>query len=556
MKKELRQSIFLLLLTAILGLACNCPAQETATSADKDKTEKSSATEETINEDKSSEKNNSVSWEGKTVIIPVTGVIGPESFGGAEEKIIAAINNASGKARLIVMEINSPGGVVDSCDKICEAILHSKTPVYALVIRKAISGGAMVATACKEIYMIKGSRMGDIQPMMMIPGAKIDERTGEKIEADVRAIMASNASHNGYSKVLLEAMVTRSFQIYEVKFTDGKREFLKQEQYDLLKKNMEQGIDKRTFAQPPRIVVTSGKLLSLEAQDAHYYGLAKKVVEDKEHFLKDLAINESDIINVAIAEGKFDAMRILKFDKIGLSNWLIMLLVICLLAGIAGTLTELSIPGFGLPGAIGIIGFSSFFYILMMHNRATFFEIGLFVVGIAFLIIEIVVLPGFGFAGITGIICLVAGLALSMLPDLQSSYMQEHFWDETISVLGVTFAFILIGLIVLMYILEKGDKIPLLKALFLPEKLPAGREALKEGISEDEQDRRENPDVRTKYLNECGVTATMLRPSGKVKLDSGEIIDVVSEGKIIDVGERVKVISTSMNHILVRRISE
>lgn len=494
------------------------------------------------------------SWNGKTVVIPVNGVIAPESYGGSGDTIIKAINDASASARTVVLQINSPGGVVDTCDKISEAILHCEVPVYALVMRKAVSGGAMLATACSKIYMVKGSRIGDIQPMMMIPGQKMDERTAEKIEADVRAIMAANASHNGYSKVLLESMVSRSYQIYEVKFKDGQREFLKQAQYDLLKKNMEQGIDKREFTEPPRIVVIKGKLLSLEAQDAKYYGLATDVVKNREAFFKLIGVEPKDIVTADIPEGKFDPLKAIDFSKIKLSNWVIMLLIICLVAGIAGSFTEASVPGFGLPGAIGIIGFTCFFYILIMHERATAFEISLFVIGIIFIVIEIVVIPGFGFAGITGIICLIAGLSLSLLPDLKSPYMQEHFWDETTFALGITFCVIVASLILFIFILERGEKIPFLKGLFLQKILPTGREAMERAREDEINDQEQIQDKRAEYLNCQGLCVTTLRPSGKVKLDSGIIIDVVTQGEMIDAQSKVVVISTEMNHIVVKGI--
>ena len=489
-------------------------------------------------------------WKNKVIVIPIRGVIAPESYGGQEENILKAIKLA-GKARRIIMEIDSPGGSVESCDKICQALITSPTPTTALVIRKAVSGGAMLATACSEIYMLSGSRIGDIQPMMMMSSKSLDDRTAEKAEADVRAIMSSNARHNNYPKVLLEAMVSRSFEVYEVNFENGDRDFLKKHAYELLRKSMEEGIDKRKFSLPPKIIVTEGKLLSVEAQSAVEYEIAKKVLTSKDELLTLLNITKEEVINVKLSDGELNPLKLLNFSKWEMGKGLTMLLVLCLIIGIAGTFTEMNMPGFGIPGALGLIGFASFFTILFLNERATIFEISLFIVGIVLLIVEIVLIPGFGVAGVLGFICLLGGLLFSLVPALDSNYMELNFGGEMMFATLITGGVLVIGCVLVLILMERGGKSHFFKFMFLEKNLPEGKEALRKGIEKEKAAGKAIMDQHTEYLGLIATAYTPLRPSGKIKTDKGELIDVVTPGDYIEKGKKVEVISVDMNRIVV-----
>lgn len=494
--------------------------------------------------------NSEEEWAGKVVVIPITGVIAPASYGGQEDNIIKAIKLAN-KAKRIVLEIDTPGGSVESCDKICQALINSAAPTTALVIRKAVSGGAMVATACSEIYMLSGSRIGDIQPMMMMSSQSLDDRTAEKAEADVRAIMSSNAKHNGYPKVILESMVTRSFEIYEVNFKNGDRDFLKKAAYELLRKSMEEGIDKRTFSSPPKIVVTEGKLLSVEAQTAVEYGIAKKVLESKEEYYNMAGISEENKIEVELPDGELDPLKLLNFSKWDMGKGLTMLLIFCLIIGVAGTLAEMNMPGFGIPGALGLIGFASFFTILFLNERATIFEIGLFITGIILIVVEIVLIPGFGVAGVLGFLFLLGGLVFSLVPAFDTDYMEFNFGGEMMFASLITGGVLVIGCVLLLVLIEKGGKSHYFKFLFLDKKLPEGKVALQMGIDKEKKAKAAVVNEHDKYLGLIATAYTSLRPSGKVKTDSGELIDVVTPGEFIEKGETVEVISVNMNRIVV-----
>ena len=57
----------------------------------------------------------------------------------------------------------------------------------------------------------------------------------------------------------------------------------------------------------------------------------------------------------------------------------------------------------------------------------------------------------------------------------------------------------------------------------------------------------------SQYLNKEGIVLTELRPSGSVEID-GVPVDVVSEGKFISKGEKVRVVKIEGMRIIVRKI--
>lgn len=489
-------------------------------------------------------------WRDKVIVIPLKGEIAPTSIGGNTNEILDVIKMAhTENAERIIMEIDSPGGLIDSCDEICAALIKSKIPTTAVILRMAVSGGAMVATACQEIYMVRGSRIGDIQPMNAF-GGEMSEREAEKIEADVRAIMAVNARENNYPQLLLEAMVTRSFEIYEVNFVGDVREFLTAADFALLKNNMAEKIDRREFSAPPKIVVQKDKLLSVEAHAAVEFGIAKKILNERDEIFSLLAIAPEKIINVDIADGEIDPLKIL--DRLQLSNWVLFLLIVFLVMGIAGTFTEIHLPGFGVPGAMGLIGFACFFYVLFAHGRAEWYELALFIMGIIFLVVEIVILPGFGVCGVIGAISLFAGLTLAILPDLSDEYLYENWWSEISVALAISLGTVVAASWLIIFALNRIGARKNEKDIFLSTVLPDWSTAI--NIENNAINNHHVAPNNHDYQNAIGIAITDLRPAGKIKLADGVILDVVSNGEFIDKNSTVKINRINDNHFLVSRV--
>ncbi len=489
------------------------------------------------------------SWAGKIVVVPVKGVILPYFSSLPEDikKTFARIGQE--KPRLVVVELDCQGGEVDACDQIRKTVLDCPVPTAALVLRDAISGGAMIASACKRINMVAGSRLGDIQPMDAA-GRPIDERSGEKIESYVRSIMAATAEHNGYSKRLVEAMVSRDLELYEVRFTgEAGREFLTGKEVEVLEENIAAGREKRTIA-AKRLICESGKLLTLTAQEAKEYGLAAAVFQAPADYYSSLG-GTKDLVTAPIAEGKVDVDKLLA----DFSTPKMMLLAVFLILGIAGALTEFYTPGFGIPGAVSLIGFAGFFSILFLDGRASPVEIGLFIVGIMLLVVEVVVLPGFGLPGFLGAIFVLLGIGLAFLPPFDSAIWLKNPWGEMGMLVLLLSGVFLVVCLFLYLLIEHGEKLPLIRHLFHETSFSGGRSVMETVRAEEAADAsreaaEHDPHVALRGLK--GTAQTMLRPAGKVTLDDGRLVDVVTEGGLINAGARVVVADTSMNRIVVR----
>jgi membrane-bound ClpP family serine protease len=238
----------------------------------------------------------------KAMIIPIDGVILPNNptlrfFLGdqrmvIDDEVVAAIDKAEKDgATRIILEIDSPGGVVDACEKICQRLLATPLPTTALVTKRAISGGSMVATACKEIVMVTGTTIGDCEPHAI--NAKLPDYMREKVESPIRARMRANAEANGYPGKLLEAMVTKSIELYWVAYADKTTEFLEKAQLELIEKQIEKKEIKKRI-EKKTLVVKEGRLLTLTAMEAEEYGLAKEVLSSVGAFYKTEDIQESE----------------------------------------------------------------------------------------------------------------------------------------------------------------------------------------------------------------------------------------------------------------------
>ena len=105
--------------------------------------------------------------------------------------------------------------------------------------------------------------------------------------------------------------------------------------------------------------------------------------------------------------------------------------------GFLGLLTEITTPGWGVPGTAGIIALALFFGARMLTGLAGLEVIILFAVGLGLLLLEMFVIPGFGVAGLLGIAAILASLFLSF-PDIWSALAAIGF-AALFTVVGAVF---------------------------------------------------------------------------------------------------------------------
>lgn len=272
------------------------------------------------------------------------------------------------KADLILIQMNTYGGMVDMADSIRTKILNANIPVYVFINNNAASAGALISIACDSIYMVKGANIG---------AATVVNQTGEvvpdKFQSYMRAMMRSTAEAKGRNPEIAQAMVDPS--IYVAGVSD------------------------------------SGKVLTLTSSEAIRHGFCEGQAETIEEVLKRAGHEPFQIV-----EHQLSAMdKVINFlIRPVISGILIMLII-------GGLYFELQTPGVGFPLAAAITAAVLYFAPLYLEGLASHWEIIVFVVGVILLLVEIFAIPGFGVTGVTGLILMVGSLSFAMVESFDTS---------------------------------------------------------------------------------------------------------------------------------------
>jgi membrane-bound serine protease (ClpP class) len=183
----------------------------------------------------------------------------------SEEYIARAITEAARrKDEAVLIELNTPGGLVDSTRQIIEHITASEVPVIIYVTpsgSRAASAGFFILESADIAVMAPGTNTGAAHPVVL-GGGKMDDVMKEKIENDAAALMRSVASRRGRNVEVAESTVRQSKS-----FTDQEAlaqhliEYVASSEEDLLKQ-----IDGKSFKRFNGQTVTlktSGQPMSL-----------------------------------------------------------------------------------------------------------------------------------------------------------------------------------------------------------------------------------------------------------------------------------------------------
>ncbi|WP_328219843.1 NfeD family protein [Ureibacillus terrenus] len=267
----------------------------------------------------------------------------------------------------------------------------------------------------------------------------------------------------------------------------------------------------------PEMNSPKGKLLTLTANEAYQVKYSDGTVQNLEELLAETGLEGSDVSTV---HETF-------FDK--LARFLTNPVVVTLLLTIAalGLAIELFSPGFGVPGTIGIISLTLFFFGHIVSGLAGFETLILFIIGFVLLITELIV-PG----GVLGVI----GGALMVISLLFAGKSVVHMAYSIIIALAIA----IIGMVILVKFF--GKNLHLFSKLVLKDATTS-----EEGYVSNVN--------RIDLIGKEGITLTPLRPSGTVLIND-ERIDVVSEGNYIDADKKVRVIEVEGSRIVVREIKE
>lgn len=395
------------------------------------------------------------------------------------------------KADFLLLELNTFGGELESADKIRTLLLNAPMPTMVFINNNAASAGALISIACDSIYMASGSSLG---------AASVVNQNGEimpdKYQSYMRSLMRATAEKNGRNPDIAQAMVDPDVTVPNIS--------------------------------------DSGKVLTFTTDEAIANGFCEGSAENRNAVLQAAGIDHYEITEQKLS-------WIDKFINFLVNPAVSGILIMCIIGGLY---FEFQAPGLGLPIVIAIIGALLFFAPHYLEGLAAHWEILVFLAGVVLLMLEIFVIPGFGVAGITGIVLIFASLVLTMVFNIGFHF---HFDPniDAVAQIGKSILVVVVSVVAGFFLsLWLGKKLITADTRF-------GSMALKTQLDTDKGYSAQDMRLQ-QYVGMTGTTATFMRPAGKVELD-GQLFDATSEHGLIDKGESVVVTKFENAQLVVRK---
>ncbi|MBX3390154.1 MAG: hypothetical protein KF691_11970 [Phycisphaeraceae bacterium] len=199
---------------------------------------------------------------------------------------------------------------------------------------------------------------------------------------------------------------------------------------------------------------------------------------------------------------------------------------------------EMFSPGVSVPAVIAALCIVGLFVPPLIVGMAMWWQLAAILIGVLMLAAEIFILPGFGVAGVLGLLALFIGMIGVFVPGANGTGATAAEFRAGLAT-GVT-TMLLAGAttwIALFFVYRNISSIPALRRLVLQDPGFDGDGAMGGSLLAA---MAEDP-VR---VGDIGVATTPLRPSGKIEID-GRLHDVVAEFGFIDSGQRVKVVNVT-----------
>ena len=392
------------------------------------------------------------------------------------------------EADLVIIEMDTYGGAVNDADDIRTRIMEFSVPVWVFINKDAASAGALISIACDSIYMAPGSSIGAATVVVQDGSAAPD-----KYQSYMRSIMRSTAEANNRDPNIAEAMVDEDIEI------------------DSISK--------------------AGEVLTFSTSEAIKHGFCEAEVNSIEDLLELNDISDYSISEFTLSSSE----KIIRFFLNPIISGILILVII------GGIYFELQTPGVGFPLLAAIIAVILYFIPYYLNGLAANWEIIMFIVGIALIALEIFVIPGFGIAGIAGLVLTLGSLILVMLNNdfFDFSFVKaSEIFQATATILAGLF-----GSIIIMF--------------FGGIRLTNSR-LFKRIALQTVQNRREGYTSNFKQepmTGKTGTAYTVLRPSGKVMIE-GALYDASTRGDYIEKNDKIKVINDEGTSLKVKKLDE
>lgn len=426
--------------------------------------------------------------ECKVYTFPINGDIMP-----AQQRLVSKCLTEAREqnADLVVIRMNTYGGLVNVADSIRTMILNYPTPIWVYIDNQAASAGALIALAADRIYMHPGGSIG---------AASVVDQNGQpmpdKFQSFMRATMRATAESHG--------------QVIErIENGDTIRRWWRDPQ-------TAEAMVGRTVADS-----TTVNVLTFTSSEAV-----------KNHFSEGTASS----LKETLAQGGVETYTLTEYRPTTLDRllaWLMNPVVqgIFVMMIVGGIYFELQSPGIGFALVVAILGAVLYFAPLYLEGVAQNWELILFIIGLGLLAVEIFVLPGFGIAGVAGIVAVILGLSFAAI----DNDLLRHLPTGEITV-GWILQPILVVIIAATAALIGGL---LLSKRFLTGTTPLQRKVVLTAEMAPEQGYVSHPQVASELIGKTAEVAAVLRPSGRVIIDGIYYDAIAEEGQFIPRGKQV-----------------
>jgi membrane-bound serine protease (ClpP class) len=508
-------------------------------------------------------------------------------------------------ADAIVVELDTPGGEVGAVLEICNAIRSSPiSNSVAWVNPNAYSGGAIIALACKEIVTSNSATMGDALPVAFDQvGRLLDmpEAERQKITAPLLAEVVASARLRGWDEFVVQGFVALGVELWWVRDPATGEEFAVNEaEFRMLfdgepvraRPMVTAAPELRPAEGPPPeaqpadadpdgfrpagpevAAITVGaveigresKRRTLSAADRGRFELVDYVCDGngpitlKADALARLGfaanVDQSRTLDPIQSDAdlqKFLGAKNLRRLEPSWSEWLVVLSTnpavrgVLLVVFLLMLFLEMSHPGVGLPGAIALVALVGLLAPPALIGLANWWEIGAIAIGILLLFVEILILPGFGVPGITGLLLLFGGMlgtfvggSGGLFPDSPTEQSNLMYGLLTMILSAVT------TMVAMYYLSKHFGSLPILGRLILSDDNDRGDDLL----AAMPGSRPGLPSVGAR-----GRAVTALRPSGRAQFGE-RIVDVVCDLGIIDAGADIRVVSADTFRVVVEQVA-
>ncbi|MBV9272056.1 MAG: ATP-dependent Clp protease proteolytic subunit [Candidatus Eremiobacteraeota bacterium] len=289
--------------------------------------------------------------QAPVIVVPIHGTV-DDGMAHLVQRAMTEAQDAGAAA--VVLDIDSPGGVVAPALEIRDAILNSHTPTIAYVSERAYSAAALIALSAQHLIMAPGASIGAAEP---IPG------TAKNISA-LSAEFQSTALRNHRDAHVAAAMVDKTVDLPEYK--------------------------------------KPGAVLSLNTNDALRAGISESTRPTLEDALKTQGLQDAPQRGVDYTFAESLARFATNPEVSG----------ILLTLGVLGLLIEMQTLH-GIAGVIGVGALALFFGSHIYAGFSNGFVVVLAVLGLVGILYELHVVPGHGVPGILGAIALFAAILLA-----------------------------------------------------------------------------------------------------------------------------------------------